>query len=448
MESIYAFIDENRETILNELTEFCELPSVAAKDEDDIMDKTAQWTANALENAGLNAQIHETKGVPVVTGLLDVGAEKSLLYYNHFDVQPVEPLDLWDSPPFEPTIRNERLYARGAGDNKGNTISRIWAVRAFTEIGMDVPINIKFIIEGEEEIASPNLPEFVKKNHDFVKADGGIWEFGYAGPDGIQEAWLGLKGILYVQLETRKLTRDMHSANACFLPSAPWELIWALNSLKDEKEQILIDRFYDDVRTLSSKELEILEDTDLLPDLMKEYYQIDSFLKSRDGMELKKAFYNSPTCNICGIGAGWQGTGGKTVLPGDAMAKVDFRLVADQTPEDILEKLRKHLDFKGFDNVKISWHEGYRPSRTPLDEPFVDVVKKATQAIHGHEPRVHLTNPGSGPLYLFEELVPFVSVGCGDFDSRAHAPNESIPLDLFFLDIKRQATIIKQMGQS
>ncbi|MFX0115568.1 MAG: M20/M25/M40 family metallo-hydrolase [Candidatus Hodarchaeota archaeon] len=445
MDQVYAFIEKNRQNILNDLTEFCKIPSVAAKNDNEIMEKTAAWVVNAFEKSGLTTQIHETKGVPVVTGYLDVGAEKSLVYYNHYDVQPAEPLDLWDSPPFEPIIRDERFYARGVADNKGNMLSRIWAIRAFVETGTEIPINIKFIAEGEEEIASPNLPQFVKNNRDFLKAEGGIWEFGYAGPDGLQEAWLGLKGILYVQLQTRKLERDMHSANACILPSASWELIWALNSLKDENERVLIEGFYDDVRSLSSEELASIEKTDLLPELMKEIYKIDHFLKNLEGMDLKKAFYNAPTCNICGMGSGWQGPGGKTVLPGEAMAKIDFRLVADQTPEDILEKLRRYLDAKGFQNIQIAWHEGYRPSRMPLDHPFVNVVKRATKAVHGHEPRVHITNPGSGPLYLFEDLVPMVSVGCGDFDSRAHAPNESIHLDLFFLDVNRQATIIKEM---
>ncbi|MHA2495745.1 MAG: M20/M25/M40 family metallo-hydrolase [Candidatus Hodarchaeales archaeon] len=447
MQELYAFIDKKRETILQELIEFCALPSVAAKGENAIMDKTANWVANALEKSGLIAEIHETKGVSVVTGHLDAGADKTLLYYNHFDVQPAEPLELWDSPPFEPTVRNERLYARGVADNKGNLLSRIWAVRAFAEVGIDVPVNIKFIAEGEEEVSSPNLPEFVNQNRDFLKADGGIWEFGYAGPDGLQEAWLGLKGILYVQLETKQLVRDVHSANACFLPSASWDLIWAINSLKDENEHVLIDGFYDDVRTLSANEMEMLETTNLLPDLMKEFYQIESFIKNLSGMELKEAYYNAPTCNICGIGAGWQGPGGKTVLPAEAMAKIDFRLVADQTPEDILAKLRQHLDQKGFQDINIAWHDGYRPSRTPVDHPFVEVVKQATKTIHGHEPRVHITSPGSGPLYLFEGLVPMVSVGCGDFDSRGHAPNESVPLDLFFLDVKRQAAIIDEMGR-
>ncbi len=163
MDEIVAFIDKNQQIILDELTTFCKLPSVAAKGENEIMEQTADWAGKALEKSGLETKIHETKGVPVVTGYLDAGAEKTLIYYDHFDVQPAEPLDLWESPPFELTIRNQRMYARGVADNKGNTLSRIWAVRAFMETGVDLPVNIKFVVEGEEEMSSPNFPEFVKK---------------------------------------------------------------------------------------------------------------------------------------------------------------------------------------------------------------------------------------------------------------------------------------------
>ncbi|MFX0211046.1 MAG: M20/M25/M40 family metallo-hydrolase, partial [Candidatus Hodarchaeota archaeon] len=327
MNEIIAFIDKNQQTILNELTEFCKLPSVAAKGEFEIMEKTADWVVNALEKSGLETQVHKTKGVPVVTGHLDVGAKKTLIYYNHFDVQPAEPLDLWESPPFELTIRNQRMYARGVADNKGNTLSRIWAVRAYMEKGVDLPTNIKFVVEGEEEISSPNLPEFVKKNRDFIKADGGIWEFGGAGADGIQQAWLGLKGILYVQIEAKKLSRDAHSGYACTLPNSAWKLVWALQSLKDKKERILIDGFYDNIKPLSSTELEFIKNIDLFPEQVKEQFGINSFIKNLEGMEYKEAYYNAPTCNICGIVAGWQGAGSKTIIPAESMAKIDFRLV-------------------------------------------------------------------------------------------------------------------------
>ncbi|MFX1512260.1 MAG: M20/M25/M40 family metallo-hydrolase [Promethearchaeota archaeon] len=447
MNDIVTFLDKNQQVILDELTEFCKIPSVAAKGDHEVMEKTASWVANALEKIGLETQIHETKGLPVVTGHLDIGSDKTLLFYNHYDVQPAEPFELWESPPFEPTIRNKRIFARGVSDNKGNTLSRIWAVRAFTETSSELPVNIKFVVEGEEEIGSLNLPKFVNKNREFLKADGGIWEFGGAGPDGRQEAWLGLKGILYVQFETQKLGRDAHSGYGCILPNAAWHLIWAINTLKDQNEQIQIDGFYDDVKPLSNSELEFIQNTELFPEHIKEQFQIPNLIYDLKGIELKKAYYNAPTCTICGISSGWQGPGSKTVIPAEASAKVDFRLVSDQDPDDILSKLRQYLDTKGFNDVTIPWHEGYPAAKTPISHPFIDVVKRATQAVFGQELRIHITSAGSGPLYLFKDLVPMVSVGCADFDSRGHAPNESVSLDLFFLDIKRQAAIFEEMGR-
>ncbi len=445
MEEVFAFIDENLERSVENLKEVLRMPSVAAKGEH--MEETAEWMAKHLEGIKMDVEIHETSGQPVVTGLLDVGAEKTLMFYDHYDVQPAEPFDLWDSPPFEPEIRNGRLYARGVSDNKGDAVSRIWTLKAFHETKTEIPVNIKFVIEGEEEIGSPHMPEFVKKNADFLKADGGIWEFGGAGIDGKQEAWLGLKGLLYVQLEIERLKMDAHSAYACILPSATYRLIWALNSLKDMNSRILIDGFYDDAKELSENDLKAIAKVDLHENLTRNHYGIEQFLNGLTGDELKEWYYNAPTCNIAGIGAGWQGSGSKTVLPAKAMAKLDFRLVENMNPEDIKNKLRKHLDDKGFTDIKIAWYDGYPAAKTPVDHPFVDLVNVANRKVFNHGLVIHATSPGSGPLYLFTEHVPMVSIGISDYDSRAHSPNESVVIEDYRLAMHRIAVIIDEMGR-
>jgi acetylornithine deacetylase/succinyl-diaminopimelate desuccinylase-like protein len=391
--------------------------------------------------------IHKTSGQPVVTGLLDVGAKRTLMFYDHYDVQPAEPFDLWDSPPFEPTERDGRLYARGVADNKGDTVSRIWTLKAFLETGTDIPVNVKFVVEGEEEVGSPTMPEWVKDNKDFLKADGGIWEFGGAGIDGKQEAWLGLKGLVYVQLEVERLKMDAHSAYACILPSAPYQLVWALSSLKDRDSKILIDGFYEDAKELSESDWKAIAKVDLHEDGVKDHFGIQKLLNDLQDDELKEAYYNAPTCNIAGIGSGWQGTGSKTVLPAKAMAKIDFRLVEDMDPDDIKNKLRRHLDTNGFKDVRIAWADGYPAAKTPVDHPFVEVVNKANKIVFGHDMVVHATSPGSGPLYLFTDHVPMVSIGCGDFESRAHSPNESIIIDNYLLAMKRIAVVMDEMSR-
>lgn len=445
VDAVLQKIDENADRAIEAAKHLCSIPTVAAKGEG--IEETAELVQQMLEDVGISSQLHKTSGAPVVTGHLDVGAKRTLLFYDHYDVQPAEPFDLWISPPFEPEIRDGRIYARGIADNKGDTVSRIWTIRAFKEAGIELPVNIKFVIEGEEEISSPNLPDFTKKNSEFLKADAGIWEFGSAGFDGTQEAWLGLKGILYVQLEVERLTHDAHSSNSAILPSAPFRLVWALNALKDENERILIEGFYDDVVPMTANEREFIAKVDLEEEARRKFYGIDQFVNNYEGDALREAYYYQPHLSIDGLTSGYQEKGSMTVLPAKASAKIDFRLVENQQPSDLVKKLRQHLDRHGFTDVKIAWYEGYAAAKTPVDHPFVSIVDKANQAVFGHPIRIHPTCPGSGPLYLFKDYVPMISIGIGDHDSRAHSPNESVPVDNYIKSMKRIAVIINEMAK-
>lgn len=443
IEDAIAYVDRTIGRSLQDLKRLCRIPSVAAKGEG--ITEAAELVEKMLSEVGLQTRVYETSGSPVVTGKVDTGTKRTLLFYDHYDVQPAEPLDLWESSPYNPVIRNGRIFGRGTADNKGDLISRIWAMKALKETGHKLPINVKFIVEGEEEISSPHLPEFARANASFLKADGGIWEFGGSGPGGTQEAWLGLKGILYVQLEVQLLSHDAHSANACVLPSAAYTLVHALASLKDQRGRVMIRGFYDGVRPLTPAEVEAATKMDLQERVFKEHYGIEEFLNGMSGMEVKEAYYNKPTCNICGLDSGWQGEGSKTVLPAKASAKVDFRLVEGMDPEDILRKLRLHLDQNGFSAVNIPWHEGYPAAKAPVDHPFVKVVAAANRRAFGHDIDIHITSPGSGPLYLFKDKVPMVSIGCGDFFSRVHSPNESIMLENYQKSIKRIVYLMDEM---
>jgi len=443
-ESVTKFIDDNLDNSIEDLKILCRIPSVASKNEG--LEETSSLVEKMLKDVGLETKVHETSGAPVVTGWIDVGAKRTLLFYNHYDVQPAEPFDLWDSHPFEPEIRNGRLYGRGVADNKGDTIYRIWVLKAFKETGTDLPVNIKFVVEGEEEIGSVNLPEYTEKNTDFITADAGIWEFGGAGIDGIQEAWLGLKGIFFVELEVERLVRDVHSSTACVFPAAASRLVWALNSIKDGNSRILIDGFYDGIKPFTDAEIEAMKKIDLHEDLQKKEYGIDEFLNGMTGDELKKAYYGDPTANICGLTSGYQGKGSMTVLPAKASCKIDFRLVEGMHPDDIHKKLRKHFDDNGFTDVKITYFEGYPAAKTPVDHPFVKIVERANQSVFG-EMKIHMTSPGSGPLYLFNKYVPMVSIGCGDHLSKAHSPNESIVVENYRKAMHRIVAVIDEMSR-
>jgi len=441
---VLTFLDENGERALADLKKIAGIPSVAAQNEG--ISECSEMVFGMLRDINLEAQLHTTSGSPVVTGLYDAGASRTLMFYNHYDVQPAEPLDLWESPPFNPEVRGERIFGRGVADNKGDLISRIWAVKAFLETETEIPVNIKFVVEGEEEIGSVNLQDFTSKNQEFLKADGGIWEFGGSDYDGVQQAWLGLKGIFYVQLEVEKLSRNVHSSMGGVLPSAPQRLVDALNSLKDSENRILIEGFYDDVQPLSEADWEAIDQIDLHEEDMKNEFGISEFQNGLSGRDLKAAVYGAPSSSICGLTSGYQGAGSMTVLPGKASAKVDFRLVENMDPLDIGDKLRRHLDNRGFTDVKIAWSEGYAAAKTPIDHPFLDVVRRANEKIFG-DLRVHPTSSGSGPLYLFKDHVPMVSIGVGDVESRAHSPNESIKVENFFKGMNRIALIIDEMSR-
>lgn len=443
-DAVTNFIDNNLDNSIEALKTLCRIPSVAAKNEG--LYEASELVEKMLKEVGLETEIHQTSGAPVVTGWRDVGAKRTLLFYDHYDVQPAEPFDLWESPPFEPETRNGRLYGRGVADNKGDTTSRIWTLKAFKETCTDLPVNIKFVIEGEEEIGSVHLPEYIEKNTHFITADGGIWEFGGAGIDGRQEAWLGLKGIFYVELEVERLSRDVHSSTACVLPSAASRLVWALNSLKDETSRILIEGFYDGIKPLTDSELDAIKKIDMHEDKLKNVYGIEEFLNGLTGDELKKAYYGEPTCNICGLTSGYQGKGSMTVLPAKASSKIDFRLVEGMHPDEIHKKLRKHLDTKGFTDVKIPYLEGYPAAKTPIDHPFVKIVETANKRVFG-DMVIHPTSPGSGPLYLFNKYVPMVSIGCGDYESKAHSPNESIVIENYRKAMHRIVAVMDEMSK-
>ena len=442
--SVTKFIDDNLDNSIEDIKTLCRIPSVAAKNEG--LEEAAELVEKMFKDIGLETEIHETSGASVVTSWLNVGAKRTLLFYDHYDVQPAEPFDLWDSPPFEPEIRNGRLYGRGVADNKGDTVSRIWTVKAFKDTGTDLPVNIKFVVEGEEEIGSVNLPEYTEKNTDFITADGGIWEFGGEGIHGKQEAWLGLKGIFFVELQVERLSRDVHSSTACILPSAAYRLIWAVNSLKDQDSNILIEGFYDGIKPLTDAELDAIEKIDMREEELKKVYQIEEFLNGLEGDDLKKAYYEDPTCNICGLTSGYQGKGSMTVLPARASCKIDFRLVEGMHPDDIHKKLRKHLDEKGFTDIKIPYLEGYPAAKTPVDHPFVKIVEKANQRVFG-DLVIHPTSPGSGPLYLFKKYVPMVSIGCGDYESKTHSPNESFVVENYRKSMHRLVAIMDEMSK-
>jgi acetylornithine deacetylase/succinyl-diaminopimelate desuccinylase-like protein len=448
--AIDRYLEQNLPHSLEELKELCAQPSVAAQNRG--MLETAQMVAALLTKRGFQAEIMETGGHPVVFGERSGTSDKTVLIYNHYDVQPAEPLELWTSPPFQPEERDGKLFARGVSDDKGHLVSRLFAIDALLHEYGELPCNVKFIIEGEEEIGSVHLPDFVENHQDLLQADACIWEFGGVDHRDVPLQYLGLRGICYVELSLQTADMDVHSGlGGSIFPNPAWRLVWALNTLKDQNERIQLPGFYDSIIPPTDREAGLLS---TLPPVSQEYkdrYGIKKFLKDYpDETALRFASVYEPTCTICGLTSGYQGPGSKTVLPAQASAKVDFRLVAGQTPEQVLQQLREHLDQEGFEDIQIEYLGGGPAAKTDPDDPFVKLVVETAQDAFGKSMELVPMVGGSGPSYPFVHTlkVPVVTTGIGHPGGNAHSPDENIRIDLYLKGAKHIARILQAFGDS
>jgi len=450
---IDAYLENHLDESVAELARLTAQPSVAAQNWG--MEDCANLVADMLRDRGFSVEVMASGGPPVVfaerkSRRAQDGQGKTLLFYNHYDVQPPEPLELWVSPPFEPAIREGKLFGRGVSDDKGHLTARLFAIDALLAETGDLPCNIKFIIEGEEEVSSVHLHDFVRTHREKLAADACIWEFGGVDHREVPMQYLGLRGICYVELSVESASIDSHSGlGGSIFPNAAWRLVWALNTLKGPDEHIRIPGFYENVRPPTERDRELME---ALPEVSGEYkerYGVDHFISGlTDGVELRLAEIFRPTCTICGLTAGYQGPGSKTVLPARASAKIDFRLVPDQSPERVLELLRAHLDQEGFADIKITYLGGEPPARTSLDHPFVDLVVQTAEPIYGVPMQIVPLTGGSGPSYpfVFDLNLPVVTAGAGYPGTLAHAPNENMRLDLYLKHARHVARILFAFG--
>ncbi len=448
MEDIFRHIEEHQQEAIDELIRLCRLPSVSA--EGRAIEETAQLVSEMLRSLGFRTQIlPKAGGHPVVYGELPAASsKKTLLFYNHYDVQPAEPLDLWSSPPFEPALRDDKLYGRGVCDNKGNIVARLAAIRAFQAVRGQVPLSLKFCIEGDEEVGSPGIEPFVEEQRQLLAADACLWEGGGVNWQGQPQITLGVKGLLYVEMEARGANRDAHSSYATVLPNPAWRLLWALATLKDPQENILIDGFYQRVRPTSPQERAAVEAMPSEEENTARSLGLDGFLKGVRGLDYRLRHLFEPTCNIDGLSSGYEGPGTKTVLPSRAMAKLDCRLVPDQDPEDVLQKLQRHLRQKGYGDVDVRCLSAERPARTPIDHPFVGLVCEAARQAYGQEPVLIPSMGGTGPLYPFVKTLglPTTDCGIGYPESRFHAPDENIRPADFLRGAKHIAAVLERFA--
>jgi acetylornithine deacetylase/succinyl-diaminopimelate desuccinylase-like protein len=444
-----TYLESHLKESIAELSRLVAQPSVGAQNLG--MQECAALVADMLRQREFDTEVMPTGGAPVVFGERKGNSGKTLLFYCHYDVQPPEPLELWETPPFEPSLRDGKLFGRGVGDDKGHLVARLFAVDALLSTLGELPCTVKFIIEGEEETSSVHLHEYVRDNLERLRADGCIWEFGGVDQTETPVQYLGLRGICYVELSIETATTDVHSGlGGSIFPNAAWRLVWALNCLKGPDERVCLPGFYDKVRDPSARDLELMA---LLPEpskFYKEQYGVKSFIKGLSGgVDLLVEEVFTPTCTICGLTSGYQGPGSKTVQPARASAKVDFRLVPDQEPEDVIKQLRLHLDVNGFPDVKIDLLGGEAPARTDPDDPFVKLVCETALDIYGVPMRILPLGGGSGPNapFIHDLGLPVATAGLGHPDGRGHAPNENIRLDLYLKHAKHMARLMTEFGK-
>ncbi len=414
------------------LEQLCHQPSVAAQNLG--ISAMADLVENLLNDAGFSTQRLTVEGAPpVIYGELQGRGPYTLLLYNHYDVQPAEPFELWESPPFEPTVREGKLYARGVADNKGEIAARLAAIRALHATYGELPITLRWMIEGEEEIGSPHFAAIAEKYAPLLQADGCLWEGSGFDEDGRPELNLGTKGLLAVQLDVQGTRIDAHSGQAPILPSAAWRLVQALATLRAPQRHVRIPGFYDAVKGPTQAELEVLASKTSSEKQKKQAYGIEQFVDGLTGFALRERATFSPTCNIAGLLSGYTGEGMKTVLPARAMAKIDFRLVPDQDPQDILEKLKAHLREQGYDDVQVTVFGMAEPVVTSIDEPFVQKIATIAETFAGKPasitPITGGTLPFLGALRRYVGLPGLCIPGnVAYWGSAPHAPNENIRL--------------------
>lgn len=445
--SLEERIDQTKDDLQRELEEFLRMPSISAQSEGSFT-KYAEWVRDRLEEAGAKARLMETNGHPVVYAEIGDG-DKTLLSYGHYDVQPPEPLDLWESEPFEPTVRDGSIYARGVADDKGDVMARIQALRLYIGEYGELPFKLKFLIEGEEEVGSPNLAPFVHENADLLAADACIWEGSMKDDAGRPMIFCGTKGMAYVELRAKGASHDLHSMYGGLAPNPAWRLVQALRTIKDESGEITIDGLDDLIEPPSEKDLEAIEKIPFDEAGLKASWGVESFDRDLTGENALKEMLLRPTANIAGIQSGYAGPGSKTIVPSEAFVKMDFRLVTGQSPGPVVDLLRSHLKRRGFEDIQVVEMHGVEAAKTPVDSPVVQTAVESWKDVGHDEPVVYPTIGGSGPTSLITDELGIPTIMTGGVlnpDSRIHSPNESARLEDYFETVRYFARFFARFG--
>jgi acetylornithine deacetylase/succinyl-diaminopimelate desuccinylase-like protein len=450
MEKIFQYIDQNLNRFLEELFPLLRQPSISARWEG--VEECARLLAGMMEKIGIKTRVLPMGGKrnpPLIYGeVLNPAARQTLLIYGHFDVQPPEPLEAWDSPPFQPTLRNGRIYGRGSADNKGQFFCHLKAVEAVLRSKGQLPLNVKFLLDPEEEVGSPSLTSFLAKTRGLFAGDIALNSDGPMDPSGRPRLSFGNRGVLNVEVNARGANRDLHSGNfGGPIPNPAWRLVEFLSTLRNPDRTIAIEGFFERIIPPTPKEREMMARVPFDEKEFREKYGLKKFNPPEDVSYMEKIMFR-PTLNICGFVSGYGGEGSKTVLPCQARLKLDMRLVVDQDPDDIFQKFLTHVRKYGYEDLEVKMLNYYHPSRTPVDHPMAPKFIEAIRQGFGQEPVLIPASGGSFPGASVRNVlqIPILSVPYGNADENNHAPNENLVIDCFSKGIRTSAALFFQLA--
>ncbi len=377
-------------------------------------------------------------------------ASGSYLVYGHYDVQPVGQLTEWCSGPFAAAIVDGRLYARGASNSKGDLVARVAAIEAYQKTFGKLPVCFRFLVEGEDGLASPSLYRFAQENAALLVADGCVWDDGYRDTNERLVINLGFKGIVFLELRAYGARTDLHSKWGGIVPNPAWRLVQALATIVSPKGVITIDGFSSHVAPITNEDKQNLKTVELDEAGLRREFRIGNWVRGMTGRELTKELIFGPTCTICGIRTGHTDAGAKTVLPGTALARLDFRLVPDLTPELVVRLLRKHLDTRGFQDIEIVELGGEPYAKSSPRSLVARAAIETAEGVYGKPPVVYPLDPASGPVGIVcgvqDPPTPVVSFGISHSGSNPHGPDENIRVDDFIEGIKFFGRVIHRLA--
>jgi acetylornithine deacetylase/succinyl-diaminopimelate desuccinylase-like protein len=443
------YVERHARSFIERLQSLCRMPSVAARGTG--MRAMAEEIEQSLKRVGAGTRTFKFgSGHPIVYGECGA-AQKSFIVYGHYDVAPIGNVTEWSFGPFSATVADDKLYSRGVANGKGDIVARLAAVEAYQKSFGKLPVTLKFLLEGEDNLGSHSLYRFSKENCEMLQANGCVWDEGYKDTKDNLVISLGFKGISFIELRVQGARTELHSKWGGVVSNPAWRVVQALSTITSPKGVITIDGFTSYIAPPTEEDLEALKHIHLDEGALKKDFRITGFMRGMKGQTLVKELVFGPTCTICGVHTGYTEAGAKTVLPAYAMARLDFRLVPDLTPQLVVKLLRDHLDLRGFQDVEIVELAASPTAKSSHNSRVARAAIDSAKEIYGAHPIVYPLDPASGPVGgvcgIAESQTPVVSVGTSYSASNPHGPDEHIRLDDFIQHIKFLGRLIHNLGK-